>query len=183
MIDFVDAKPCEFARLPKGKGVEARSENNHLPNAPGVGLAEPILDRGILDHAFSEESSHETGETKEAEPSPEDDSVTDFVRPGRPSYSRVEAQLIRSGYRVERIPIAYDSFGKVITYNNVLMETRRGRRIVDMPVYDIPHLDAMAASTYEALGFEVRPIQVSEVYPYDGSLRCMTNVLVRLPSG
>ena len=50
-------------------------------------LAEPILDRGILDHAFSEESSHETGETKEAEPSPEDDSVTDFVRPGRPSYS------------------------------------------------------------------------------------------------
>jgi hypothetical protein len=91
----------------------------------------------------------------------------------------VECQVRKAGFAVERIPLAQDRTGNLITYNNVLMETRGETRIVYMPTYGIPKLDLAAMRTYRDRGFEVRPIDVSETYALGGTIRCLTNVLAR----
>lgn len=95
------------------------------------------------------------------------------------SYTHVKKQLESMGFKVERIPIVHVDWDKVITYNNVLMETRKGKRIVYMPVYGIKELDTTARKKYESLGFEVRAVDVSKIYKHGGTLRCVTNVLSR----
>jgi len=86
----------------------------------------------------------------------------------------------RLGYKVVRIPALADpQDGWMITYNNVLMEERLGKRIVYMPTYAAPTLDTAAAAVYERLGFEVRTIDVSGIYESGGALRCMVNVVRR----
>ena len=88
--------------------------------------------------------------------------------------------LARRGYIVHRVPAVVDPLGNwMITYNNVLMEQRNGRRIVYLPIYRVPRLDFEGISTYSRLGFEVRPIGVSKVYRWGGALRCMVNVTER----
>ncbi len=86
----------------------------------------------------------------------------------------------RAGYRVYRVPAIVDPFGDwMITYNNVLMEERGGRRIVYLPMYRMPELDIEAALVYRRLGFDVKHIDVSELYRWGGALRCMVNVTER----
>jgi len=88
----------------------------------------------------------------------------------------------RLGYKVIRIPALADPpAGWMITYNNVLMEERLGKRIVYMPTYAAPALDTAAAAVYGRLGFEVRTIDVSGIYNSGGALRCMVNVVRRRP--
>lgn len=94
-------------------------------------------------------------------------------------YEQAKKQLEYSGFKVERIPVVHDEHGCAITYNNVLMEIRNGKRIVYMPVYGIEKLDAVATGKFRSLGFEVRPIDVSGIYRFGGTLRCITNVLAR----
>ena len=48
-----------------------------------------------------------------------------------------------------------------------------------MPVYNYPILDNYIRKIYESLGYEVKPINVSEIYKYGGSVRCLINVLKR----
>jgi len=86
------------------------------------------------------------------------------------------------GYKVIRLPALADPMaGWMITYNNVLMEERHGKRIVYMPTYHVPALDDSAAEVYEQLGFEVHTVDVSGVYQSGGALRCMVNVVRRRP--
>jgi N-dimethylarginine dimethylaminohydrolase len=95
------------------------------------------------------------------------------------------AALVQSrGYRVLRLPALAEAPDEwMVTYNNVIMDHRAGRRVVYMPVYDIPELDRLAATIYRSLGFEVRTIDVSEVYSRGGAIRCLANVTERRRAG
>jgi hypothetical protein len=66
-----------------------------------------------------------------------------------------------------------------VTYNNVVMETRGGETTVWVPVYGVPELDEAGLQAWRTLGVTVRPVDVSRIYRYDGSLRCLVNVLRR----
>jgi hypothetical protein len=82
------------------------------------------------------------------------------------------------------LPVIISPYAEcMITYNNVLMERRQGQKIVYMPVYQCPALDAEAAAIYSALGFRVHEIDVSGVYGEGGAIRCLTNVTARRAPG
>jgi N-dimethylarginine dimethylaminohydrolase len=98
-------------------------------------------------------------------------------------YERICRQLKGLGFRVERIPIVHTNDECTITYNNVLMETRAGLRIVYMPVYGIPELDRAAKKKYETLGFRVCSVSAADISKHGGTLRCLTNVLARKFAG
>ena len=69
--------------------------------------------------------------------------------------------------------------GSFVTYTNALFDRQGGHRIVYLPTYALPALDQAARRFYEALGFEVRPVDVSSIYRLNGSLGCLVNVLAR----
>ena len=95
-------------------------------------------------------------------------------------FDAIAAQLAEYGYDVIRLPALADPGEEwMVTYNNVLMEERDGRRIVYLPTYDLPVLDQAAEAVYRGLGFEIHRIDVSEVFQYGGAVRCLTNVISR----
>jgi hypothetical protein len=97
-------------------------------------------------------------------------------------YDSVADQLSELGYQVLRLPtLVNDGDGWAVTYNNVLFDEIGGQPVVYMPVYRIPALDQVATAIYEGLGFEVRPIDVSQVFHLGGAVRCMVNVTARSP--
>lgn len=94
----------------------------------------------------------------------------------------VAARIAAAGYEVLRVPAVLDPDENwMVTYNNVLMETRRDGVFVYMPTYGVPSLDRSAARVYESLGFQVRGIDVSRVFESGGAIRCMANVTARGP--
>ncbi len=96
----------------------------------------------------------------------------------------IASLALNRGYKVIRLPaLVNSSEGWMITYNNVLMDHRGGRRTLYMPTYDIPDLDRAAAAIYLGLGFDVETIDVSRVYTRGGALRCIVNVTERSGSG
>lgn len=97
-------------------------------------------------------------------------------------FDEVANQLTDMGYQVIRVPSLINvQKDWMVTYNNVLMDYQDGQRVVLMPVYHIPELDNAAAQIYRALGFEVRPIDVSTVFQLGGAIRCLANVTRRQP--
>jgi len=85
-----------------------------------------------------------------------------------------------AGFQVVRMPLIPLEGGlDYVTYNNVLMETRNGTTIAYVPVYGIDDLDSAALAQYAALGVDARPIDVSRIYRFHGSVRCLVNVLRR----
>lgn len=97
-------------------------------------------------------------------------------------FDDVAKQLTDLGYQVIRMPALINvEKDWMVTYNNVIMDYQNGQRVVYMPVYDIPELDQIAAQTYRALGFEVKPINVSTIFQLGGAIRCLANVTRRLP--
>lgn len=102
--------------------------------------------------------------------------------PRQTRFDEVANQLSDLGYQVIRVPALINvQKDWMVTYNNVLMDYQDGQRIVLMPVYHIPELDHAAAQIYRALGFEVRPVDVSTVFQLGGAIRCLANVTRRLP--
>ncbi|MCK4659010.1 MAG: agmatine deiminase family protein [Phycisphaerae bacterium] len=100
----------------------------------------------------------------------------------QPALDAVAKQLVSLDYTVLRLPAVVDEANEwMITYNNVLMEQRDGKRIVYMPIYHLPILDFVAEAIYRSLGFEVRTIDVSRIYQYGGAVRCLVNVTRRRP--
>ena len=99
-------------------------------------------------------------------------------------FDNVAALAQRGGYKVYRVPaIANMPDQWMITYNNILLDERNGRKVVYMPVYAIPPLDQVATAIYQGLGFEVRTVDVSQVYNRGGALRCIANVIRRRQPG
>jgi N-dimethylarginine dimethylaminohydrolase len=120
----------------------------------------------------------------------EDDELTDplddlaeLLSTGSSTLSEIAEELRECGYQVHRLPaIIHPREDWMITYNNVLMERRAGRRIVYMPTYRLPVLDEEAGAIYQSLGFEVRTIDVSRIYQDGGAIRCLANVTARRSS-
>lgn len=100
------------------------------------------------------------------------------------SFDAVADHCRRAGYAVHRLPCVAGRDGRTfLTYANVIIDGTPNRRIVYMPVYsDADALNAAAERTWRGLGFEVRRIDCSAVYPHAGSLRCLVNVLRRGPA-
>lgn len=110
------------------------------------------------------------------------DAPPDFSDERLAQFEEVAALLERRGLRITRLPHADNRGGDfAITYANVIQEVRDGRRIVYMPLYGIPPLDAAAKERYEELGFTVRPIDVSGLCHLLGMVRCLANVVERDP--
>jgi hypothetical protein len=99
------------------------------------------------------------------------------------SFDLVANQARNHGYRVHRLPALADHQREwMVTYNNVLLDRRDWQRVVYLPAYGIPRLDRAAEAMYRALGWEVRPIDVSRIYRLGGALRCVANVTERRPA-
>ncbi len=94
-------------------------------------------------------------------------------------FDRAANELVERGYRVERIPNVPFDDKTYLSYTNAVFEVRGGDKIVYLPVYDVPALDALATQTYARLGWTVRPIRVRQVYAHHGTIGCLVNVLAR----
>ncbi len=106
---------------------------------------------------------------------------TDFLDA---EYSEIVEKLSRLGFTLYRLPtVASPEGGWMLTYNNVLIDERDGRKIVYMPNYGIPAMDDVAAAIYTRLGAEVRTIDVSRLFVWGGAVRCVANVTERSPVG
>jgi len=119
-------------------------------------------------------SSSTTLPWDETQVQPEPDAVA--------SLEDIAAQLAALGYEIRRLPALMQDLKEwMLTYNNVLMEHRDGRDIVYLPVYHQPTLDQAAINAYRELGFEVRTVNVSQIYHMGGAIRCLANVTRRQP--
>ena len=106
--------------------------------------------------------------------------LTDARSPLQRRFDDVADQVRARGYEVRRIPALMNvEQDWMVTYNNVLMDERNGRRSVYMPVYNIPLLDQAAAQVYQDLGFDVYGIDVSAIFRLGGAIRCLANVTLR----
>ena len=97
-------------------------------------------------------------------------------------FDRAAQLLVARGFRVERVPVVVlAGSGSYITYTNALFDRRGDTRIIYLPTYAQPALDAAGAAFWRDHGFEVHPIDVSPIYQLNGSLGCLVNVLARDP--
>src|SRR5215510_5858864 len=97
-----------------------------------------------------------------------------------PRFDRAAEILAARGFAVVRVPaLVLAGGGSFVTYTNALFDRQGGHRVVYLPTYALPALDQAAHRFYEALGFEVRPVDVSSIYRLNGSLGCLVNVLAR----
>ncbi len=105
----------------------------------------------------------------------------DFTAQTQHLFDAVATQCAAAGYRVVRIPVVPARDGRTyLTYVNVLMDEQAGRRVVYLPCYrGVAQLNAAARSVWEALGYEVRPVDCTSVYRHFGCLHCLVNVLKR----
>lgn len=105
----------------------------------------------------------------------------DFRPETRALFDAVADTCKSAGYRVVRVPLAPGRDGRTyLTYLNVLLDRRRGRRVVYMPVFDgADALNAEGARVWTSLGWEVRTVNCTSSYRHFGSLRCLVNVLSR----
>jgi hypothetical protein len=94
-------------------------------------------------------------------------------------FDAVARQCVDSGYRVVRIPLVPASDGRtLVTYVNVIIDERRGRRIVYLPYYrGAELLNDAARHVWENLGYEVRPVDCTQTFRHFGGLHCLVNVL------
>jgi hypothetical protein len=105
----------------------------------------------------------------------------DFTPATRARFDAVAAECGAAGYRVVRIPVVPGCDGRTwLTWTNVVMDQRSGHRIAYLPRYGkVAALDEAAAEVWSGLGYEIRPVDCSAVYPNFGSLGCLVNVLRR----
>lgn len=94
-------------------------------------------------------------------------------------HERAAVALRALGFEVVRIPTVPFLDKTYMAYTNGVFGTWGAQKIAWMPTYDLPALDARARATYEALGWEVRPVRVRSVYRHHGTIGCLTNVLAR----
>jgi hypothetical protein len=105
----------------------------------------------------------------------------DFSDATQQRFDAVAEQCAAAGCRVVRIPVVPGRDHRTyLTYLNAILDERDGRRIVYLPTYaHAPALNEAAATVWQGLGFDVRPVDCTAVYPHFGTLRCLVNVLRR----
>lgn len=95
-------------------------------------------------------------------------------------FDRVAELLAARGFVVHRVPVVVlPGAGSYLTYTNALFDRDATGKVVYLPTYRTPALDAEAARIYERLGYRVVPIDVSTIHTLNGSLGCLVNVLAR----
>jgi N-dimethylarginine dimethylaminohydrolase len=97
------------------------------------------------------------------------------------AYDSVARQAQAAGYRVVRVPAVHGLDERtVITYTNAILETRDGERICYLPAYrHVPELNQAAIAIWQQLGWQVQPVDCTELYIHGGTLRCIVNVADR----
>ena len=105
----------------------------------------------------------------------------DFSAATQALFDAVADRCVREGYRVVRMPLVPAGDGRTwLTWLNVLIDARDGRRTVYMPVYDgAQPLNDAAEAIWRSVGHDVVRIDCTQVYPHSGSLHCLVNVLQR----
>ena len=105
----------------------------------------------------------------------------DFSEETCARFDAVAERCAAEGYRVIRIPVAPASDGRTyLTYLNVIIDCRSGRRIVYMPVFDgAERLNDAAETVWRNLGYRVHRVDCTNTYRHFGSLRCLVNILRR----
>jgi hypothetical protein len=90
-------------------------------------------------------------------------------------------QCAAAGFRVVRIPtVAGRDSRTFVTFVNALLDERDGLRTVYMPSYaNAPALTDAAERVWRGLGFAVRRVDCTRVYPEFGTIHCLANVLRR----
>ena len=103
----------------------------------------------------------------------------------RQLYDSVAKQASDVGYRVIRIPSLHAGNGRAyVTYVNVLLDYPEGRKVVYMPSYNfLPLMNKTAAEVWEKLGYEVRPVDATNIFREGGTVHCLVNILEREESG
>ncbi len=98
-------------------------------------------------------------------------------------FERVAREVRRAGFRVIRTPLVpLDDRLTYVTYNNVIMERRvDGKLHAYVPQFGLSALDAAGRRAFTDQGVVVHPIDVSRIYRHNGTVRCLVNVLDRLP--
>ena len=98
----------------------------------------------------------------------------------------IASDLQKQGFRIVRAPALVSNLEgeeirfPILTYNNVLLETRNEQNIVYLPQYGLNTLDQAACTSWESLGYLVKPVEgFATSAMYGGSLRCCTKVLLR----
>jgi hypothetical protein len=110
---------------------------------------------------------------------PLDDTDTSAATQRR--FDAVAERCAAEGYRVIRIPVVPACDGRTyLSYVNVILDVRAGRRTVYMPVYQgADALNRAAAAVWHTLGYAVRTVDCSSTFRHYGSLRCLVNTLRR----
>jgi hypothetical protein len=135
-------------------------------------LGDPRWGRALVGDGWAPgASSPETGQPLAA----------DFAPGTLARYDRAARELAAAGFRVVRVPTVPLDEKTYLAYTNGVLETRGGRRVAWVPMFDEPALDAAARDVYAGEGFEVRPIPARALFPYHGTIGCLVNVLSREP--
>ncbi len=100
-------------------------------------------------------------------------------------FAFVARELTRRGFEVTRVPLVPLADGVTyVTYNNAVLEQRAdGHLHAYVPQFGLEALDAAGRAAYEAQGVIVHGIDVRRIYPHNGTVRCLVNVLQRLLPG
>lgn len=95
-------------------------------------------------------------------------------------FRNIAVALEAHGFELIRLPLVPLADGLTyITYNNVLLETRLDGLHAYLPQFDIPALDQAGRDAYAAAGIVVHGIRVKKVYQYNGTVRCLVNIVGR----
>lgn len=159
-----------------------------------LGRHAALLDRAPPHHAGMSmmligEGRVMVGDPALARPLLADSDLADATLPGgadwsagtQTAFDAVAARCEALGLAVSRIPIVPGRDGRTyLTWLNVILDQRDGRRIAYVPVFaDVEPLNAAALAIWREHGYEVRPIDCTTVYRLGGSLRCLVNVIDR----
>ena len=93
----------------------------------------------------------------------------------RAQYDAIASALRARSFRVERLPIMHLGGDRVLTWTNVLTETR-DTNIAYVPRYGVA-LDEQAHAVWRRCGFSVVPIDCARLVEWGGAVRCLTNVV------
>lgn len=96
-------------------------------------------------------------------------------------FDAVARRCEREGYRVLRLPLVPGRDGRTyVTYCNVILDERGGRRTAYMPSYaGAEPLNAAAEATWCEAGWDVRRVDCTRLYGHFGTLRCLVSVMER----
>jgi hypothetical protein len=98
-------------------------------------------------------------------------------------YDEAANLISQHGYRVLRVPSLHGLKSRVyISYVNVIQDFSTAGAVVYLPTFQgLSVLNEAASKIWSGLGYEVRPVDASNLYQHGGTIHCLVNVLKRSP--